>query len=405
MKQDIKNDFDKEIRSILEDAEAEVPQHLMDDIFSRLDDIEGEKRRRAGVPLWLKWATAGMAAAAALTFGVIHWRGDETGSTGTRIDKVASAESSQDDMPEKDTRIAEASESSIHYVSVIAPSQEPIPSDDEEEPVDAEDEKTTITNYYTEDSESESTTRNEVSEIKDNADENIPDSDPFAGLDDEENKTASRLSFAAGGNLLSNGNASGISKFGGSRLPPSGMSDATYIEQTSKDSDYAIPLSFGVSAKIRLAKRWYAGVGVNYTLLQRTFTGTYTKIKDGEVTSIGSDIKHKLHYIGVPVNVYYHILDGSRARLYAYAGGSVEKGISNVYKVKNSPKPISVREKVDGVQWSVGAGLGVEFRLTDELGLYINPGVSYFFDCGQPVSIRTQQPLMMDFEAGFRINL
>ena len=51
--QDINTEFDKEIRSILADAEEEVPSYLMDEVFSRLD-----RKREPVLPLWLKRTTA-----------------------------------------------------------------------------------------------------------------------------------------------------------------------------------------------------------------------------------------------------------------------------------------------------------------------------------------------------------
>ena len=54
--------------------------------------------------------------------------------------------------------------------------------------------------------------------------------------------------------------------------------------------------------------------------------------------------------------------------------------------------------------FSVGAGLGVEFRLGRTLGLYLDPGVNYYFPGNQPRSIRTDKPLMLNFDAGLRFN-
>ena len=92
-------------------------------------------------------------------------------------------------------------------------------------------------------------------------------------------------------------------------------------------------------------------------------------------------------------------------KLYAYAGGEAEKALANVYRIKNQPKDVIYRENVKGVQLSVNAGFGIEFAVAKQLGLYINPGLAYYFDCDQPVSIRTQQPLMMNFEVGMRVKL
>ena len=50
--QDVNTEFDKEIRSILADAEEEVPSYLMDEVFSRLD-----RKREPVLPLWLKRTT------------------------------------------------------------------------------------------------------------------------------------------------------------------------------------------------------------------------------------------------------------------------------------------------------------------------------------------------------------
>ena len=63
------------------------------------------------------------------------------------------------------------------------------------------------------------------------------------------------------------------------------------------------------------------------------------------------------------------------------------------------------KEKVAGMQLSANAGIGVEFMLGQHLGLYVDPSVRYYFDCGQPKNIRTVQPLMLGFEMGFRARL
>ena len=89
--------------------------------------------------------------------------------------------------------------------------------------------------------------------------------------------------------------------------------------------------------------------------------------------------------------------------LYAYAGASVEKCVADNYNVLSTF--IRHKEKVPGVQLSANAGIGVEFMLGKHLGLYIDPSVRYYFDCDQPKSIRTVQPLMLGFEMGLRARL
>lgn len=214
------------------------------------------------------------------------------------------------------------------------------------------------------------------------------------------------MSFLMGGDVASNGDAKSINRFGGHKAPILPVGSTKYIEQTSKNSSYAIPVTFGATVKISFGNNWAIGTGLNYTMLQRTFAGKYTEYLDGALKhDIESDIRHTIHYIGIPVNAYYTFLSGSKIKLYAYAGGTAEKAVSNKFKVLDGPERITYSEKAKGMQFSAGAGLGVEFNVIDRLGIYVNPGVRYFFDCDQPVSIRTQQPFMMDFEIGLRVNI
>ena len=67
--------------------------------------------------------------------------------------------------------------------------------------------------------------------------------------------------------------------------------------------------------------------------------------------------------------------------------------------------PIIHKEKAKGVQLSANVGIGVEFMLGKYVGLYVDPSLRYYFDNGQPKSIRTAQPLMLGFEMGIRARL
>ena len=228
--------------------------------------------------------------------------------------------------------------------------------------------------------------------------------DPFAQMEQEDaaRDRRSRISVSFGGSMESNGDPA-VS--GGSmpmRAPMNQERTHVVIEQTGTVSSYAIPVSAGVSVRMDLGCGWGLGTGVNWTMLQRTFSGTYRE--NGAAAVYYPDIHNTLHYVGVPVNVYCNLLQGGRLDLYAFAGGTVEKAIMNRFRI-SSNTPLFHQEKVDGFQYSAAAGFGVQFRLTRVLGLYIDPSLRYYFDTGQPRSIRTQQPLMMNFEVGLRFNL
>ena len=83
----------------------------------------------------------------------------------------------------------------------------------------------------------------------------------------------------------------------------------------------------------------------------------------------------------------------------------MERAVLNRYKILNFSDRIKYSASVSGVQLSAAIGFGVEFKIARYLGLYIDPSLRYYFDCKQPMSIRTQQPLMMSFEIGLRTSL
>ena len=54
-------------------------------------------------------------------------------------------------------------------------------------------------------------------------------------------------------------------------------------------------------------------------------------------------------------------------------------------------------------QWSVNASAGLQYKINDILGVYLEPGVGYYFDNGSNVStIYKEKPLNFNFTVGLR---
>lgn len=130
-------------------------------------------------------------------------------------------------------------------------------------------------------------------------------------------------------------------------------------------------------------------------MLTRTFTGSFQ--------GVSGTVSHTIQYLGIPVRLYYDVLTSDRIKFYAYGGGELEFCIGNNYRLFGAPD-IARAYKVRDPLYSVGVGLGVEFRLSRTVGLYLDPGVNYYFPGNQPRSIRTDKPLMLNFDAGLRFN-
>ena len=225
-----------------------------------------------------------------------------------------------------------------------------------------------------------------------------PESDPFAAMAYEDSRKAARktvpslwLGGAVGGNEAGSGRTVYAAK----------SSNPNYIENSiveNSASNYGIPVSFGAGVKLGFTERLSASAGVDYSLLSRSFNGTYAPA--GSAPTIG-EISHEMRYIGLPVGVYYNLIAKGNVGFYLFGLGEAEWCLGNSYNIGGTV----VSEKVSGTQFSAGGGFGVEFRLSPTLSIYADPAVRYYFDCGHPNNIRSEKQLMLNFNAGLRFNL
>lgn len=145
------------------------------------------------------------------------------------------------------------------------------------------------------------------------------------------------------------------------------------------------PISFGLSVRKGLAKGFSVETGLTYTLLS----------SDVEMRGGNAMIDQKLHYIGIPVRANWNFFDKDRFTLYVAAGGMIEKCVYG--------KLGSEKQTVKPVQLSVAGAVGAQFNATKHVGIYVEPGVAYFFDDGSNVqTIRKETPCNFNIQAGIR---
>ena len=388
------------MKSILDSGQEDVPAHIWEGVSTGLDMAA---RRRSVVVLFRSIGIA--AAAAAVVAGFLLNTGKESDvMPEDTADMVAVVENTQTENIAESVMIADAGK--IADIAAEARIQS-IPTKAE-----TKTETETVTEMVTVEPpvpyQEESFTRTETQPSSSPVTEptNLQDESSVWIDEPERNdkkvKASIVLSGIAGTNNPQKGGGPNPMK-----SPAIGKQyTTTTIEHSGSDATYGIPLSFGAGVKLRFTDRWSLGMGLNYSLLTSRFNGKYIKVNaDGtEDLPIIDKISNTQHYIGIPLNVYYDIMNRESVSFYAYAGGAVEKCIGNNYQVLTSPV-IHHSEQTKGVQLSVNAGIGVEFMLSRHLGLYIDPSLRYYFNNGQPKSIRTAQPLMLGFEMGLRFNL
>ena len=414
--------FDLKIRSIAESGEEEVPARIWEGIESRLDAAgktgpagKAWTGKRLHVMPWL--SVAGLAAALTAAAVVFSWTrdvtpGDSTGSLAygsTDIDIIRSvpagilAEASMPGPEAMPYTVAEMplSRNTAMDAGQATPSHTGLGHETEtgqDHETDHPHNAVQPISADTRHTDGQSSRHNSGSPAGE------PDASAWTdnGFPEDEVKDAHRTEVALNifGNALSNKNDGDGGPSGPMRSP--GINPVNQLHEENSVS-FGIPLSFGVGVKISFTPKWALSAGVNYSLLTRTLSGTYY---DGNgVAYSDPDIRNSQHYIGIPVNVYYNIFKGDFADVYAYAGGTVEKCVSDRYLIDAGGTAVNYHGKSRGVQLSTDIGIGVEFTVADRLGLYIDPSLRYYFKSAQPKSLRTVQPLMLGFEAGLRVRL
>lgn len=151
------------------------------------------------------------------------------------------------------------------------------------------------------------------------------------------------------------------------------------------DIKHRQPITFGLSIRKGLGGRFSLESGITYSYLS------------SDVRFLGNDrmVEQKLHYLGVPIRLNYDLIDHKAFTFYVSGGGAIERC---VYGTLDGEKL-----SVDPLQLSVSATIGAQVNLTKHLGLYVEPGVAYFFNDGADLkTIRKDRPFNFNLQGGIR---
>ena len=173
--------------------------------------------------------------------------------------------------------------------------------------------------------------------------------------------------------------------------------------ETKTGYDHHLPIRIGLSVAYALTDRLSISSGLTYTRLS-------SDIKDASRESkyIG---EQRLHYVGIPVNVSYKVASSRWICLYGTAGVLAEKCVSGTtdegYVENNTMKYTNTQDiSSKPLQMSVNAGVGIQFDIIDNVGIYAEPGLSYYFDDGSALqTIYKEKPLNFNLNVGVRFKL
>lgn len=159
------------------------------------------------------------------------------------------------------------------------------------------------------------------------------------------------------------------------------------------------PVSVSVMAEFPLNRTWSIETGLMYTYLASKY-----KKPDGN-TYTGT---LQLHYLGLPLNLKMNLYQNDSWRIYVLGGGAMEKGIASVYKqtiqYQNGPAHHLIkRSDIKGLQFSSHVAAGFDYKINQNIRLFGEPYLIYYFNNNQPMSARTENPLSFGLNTGIRI--
>lgn len=403
-----KNEFDIQVRNLLQNAQESVSPSVWEGVQA------GLARKRRAAAFW-RWTGAVAAAAAVLGGVVLLWPADRQEHSNPIIILAETPSEDLMEVPAVQEELLPAGETAAPSTPQVnrpvrlaqvakKPAAAPVAQETAlvQESVPVQDAAPVQEASPTKDA----TSVQEVAPVRETASQPRENDqvlfNQLAYEEESKYNAGKGWSLAVSGNLEDK-RRNTLSPYTATRYsaPPLSATEGIYNE--SPEVSFSLPFSVGVGLDWQFAKHWAVGLGLRYTNLSRTFVGDY--VGDGYRLP-QTDIDNHQHWLGIPVNVYYAFVNTDRWRVHVFTGGSMEFLVDNDYLVHGTQKDIHYHQRGTRPQFSAGLGLGVEFKITPWLGVYLDPSFRYYFRPDlQPRSLRTIQPLRFDIEAGLRFSL
>ncbi|HHN47861.1 MAG TPA: hypothetical protein ENN08_02835 [Bacteroidales bacterium] len=182
------------------------------------------------------------------------------------------------------------------------------------------------------------------------------------------------------------------------------LSTETSKHTSIEDTRHTQPLTFGILVNRNLSSSLDIETGLLFTRLKTT---SKTSVFNNEFTEYGSE----LLYVGIPVSIRLNMIRGRRFGMYISQGAVLEKGIRNRYYVSHYAFEVLQHSEdqtyvAEGVQISSLTALGFEFRISNLLSIYAQPGLQVFFlNQTQPYNIRSSSAIWPSFQTGLKFRL
>ena len=170
-------------------------------------------------------------------------------------------------------------------------------------------------------------------------------------------------------------------------------------ESTTTANHRRMPrVSLGVN--YGFASRWSIGTGLTYSALRSDYT-TLSGTTETQTTRY-------LHYLGIPLNLQYQLLEWKKLSLYLIGGPMVETAVAARVDTRSYVSGGLASEQRENPacrdwRWSLNAGTGVQLQLFRYGSLFVQPGFSWHIPKNGGVeSAYTARPFSFEMDFGLR---
>ena len=167
-----------------------------------------------------------------------------------------------------------------------------------------------------------------------------------------------------------------------------------YLVGYEERQKHYLPIAIGLSVSYPLSTKWSLSSGIIYTRLHSDFASIIN----------GSAISQEqiLHYLGIPLNAQYQLFHRGGLNIYLSAGAEADYNI----KTYLASEGVTQHLNRDRLQFSVQGGVGLQYNILPQFGLYAEPGVKHYFDNGSRLrNYFKDQPTSFNLQLGLRLNL
>ena len=176
------------------------------------------------------------------------------------------------------------------------------------------------------------------------------------------------------------------------------------LDPLTETKHHERPLTLQLSLSRQLDSHWSLATGLSYTRMKSTFES------GNEKTLIHRT--QRLHYLGIPLKLGYRVVGGNRWSLYTTGGVQLDIPVSarlttqyiygGSYTLIGNPPGIDAAISAPW-QWSVGVGIGAQYRIVPHLNLFLEPNLNYLIPTSTDIeNYRTEHPFSLSLPFGIR---